>query len=1073
MKKTWLCLLLCGFLLLAGCGSEKVSPQTTQAPEDLQTTVMIYMVGSDLEAKSGAGTGDMEEIIASGVDLAKTNVLIYAGGAPKWHNDLADPEKHSVLQLKDTGFELVTELKAFSMGESQCLSNFLKYGYSNFPAQQYALILWDHGNGPVIGYGKDMLFDNDSLTLQEMRSALEDSPFNETNKLKWVGFDACLMASAELALTWAPYAEYIVASQEVEPAFGWNYDFMASVTKADTRQMLTELAQGYIDACLAYFEERGYENRDTTLSCMDLSHARELEGAINSLFAKASQDVTNQYNQLTARREKTRALGRASTGSEYDLIDLNDMGMWLGQMFPEEVTALQQVLEKMTVVNLNNTENLCGMSLYYPFYNKRYYQKDWSQAYKDLGLLPEYQAYLREYEKIWLSNDKLKLATSVKPSMATKETYTLQLTPEQAESYASSRYYILQRYGEELYNPIFVSSNITEKDGLLTANFDGNILYTKTGLGDYHIPVSVEHDTVGDITRYSVYTYFDNRPSLLATVPEDYEVKQECFRYQLAVNNATKEIGISALLPSDEEVASQGILGGKTQEVDLSEWVTATFPQQRYLYLTRYDSGVVSPLSDWPTANVLSATELHIADGIEYVYAPLTSGEYCIIFEVEDTQGNRYCSELLPIQVSGKLPEKEPTPTVEKTWDQEDRLILWEQEDFTVFMEQVETFYGKDYTIGIDNRTDRAVLAYMGNAFVNETIDLTNQGKLIIFEAMPGKTTVDDTGILDWGPLGDLQAIDLVSSMTFQIEVQDALNLKTLLAPQWVHVDIGENYRLKKLPSTYGTFWEMTSPSRGMYASEQVLCETEDYRVTLLAMGTEAEPIGEPDLRLGLKIDNLSEAEIYPTLQGVVLDGIFRGSLGGPNCIQPGCTAYVAARVDEDDLNNAYLTDIRDAQIVMRFDQNYTTLGLGGYSRIEQYPVQLSQAGQGSPLPTEGEIVFDEHDVRIRMLRYEASQWSDEWFVLVENNSDQDICLSAINSVINGQALDDTSFDGAAIYDATIPARQKSIARFSLIHFGDVDLKDMSFDILIQDFTKQKVLFAGETRIELTVPEES
>ena len=1072
MKKTWLCLLLCSFLLLAGCGSEKETPQTTQAPEDLQTTVMIYMVGSDLEAKSGAGTGDMEEIIASGVDLSKTNVLIYAGGAPKWHNDLADPEKHSVLQLKENGFERVTELRAFSMGDSQCLSNFLKYGYSNYPAQQYALILWDHGNGPVIGYGKDMLFDNDSLTLQEMGAALEDSPFNETNKLKWVGFDACLMASAELALTWSPYAEYLVASQEVEPAFGWNYDFMSKVTTSDTRQMLTDLAQGYIDACLAYFAERGYENRDTTLSCMDLGHAKELETAINNLFAKASQDMTNQYNQLTARREKTRALGRASTGSEYDLIDLNDMGMWLGQMFPEEVTALQQVLEKMTVVNLNNTENLCGMSLYYPFYNKRYYQKDWSQAYKDLGLLPEYQAYLQEYEKIWLSNDKLKLATSVKPSIAAKETYTLQLTPEQAESYASSRYYILQQQGDELYTPIFVSSNITEKDGLLTANFDGNILYVTNALGDYYIPVSREHDTVGDITRYSVYTFLDNETSILATVPEDHERKRESFRYQLAVNNVTKEISISALLPSDEEVASQGILGGKTEEVDLSQWVNATFPQQRHQYLTRYDNGVICPLRDWPTADILTAFKLRVADGIEYVYAPLTSGEYCIIFEVEDTQGNKYCSELLPIQVSGKLPEKELAPTVEKTWDKEDRLVLWEQEDFTVFMEQVETAYGKDYTIGVDNRSDRAVLAYMAYAFVNETIDLTEQEELIIFEAMPGQTTVDDTGIFDWGPLGELQAIDLVSSLEFQIYVRDALNMKTLLAPQWVHVEIGEDYRLEKLPTTYSTFWEITAPSRGMFAPEQVLFENEEYRVTLLAMGTEAELIGEPDLRLGLKVDNLSDKVIFPSLQGVVLDGVFRESEAGPNRIQPGCTAYVTARVDEDDLENAYLTDIKDVQVVMRFDQNYTILGLGGYSRIEQYPVRLSQAGQGSPLPTDGQILFDEHDVRIRMLRYETSEWSDEWFVLVENNSDLDICLSATNSVINGKAVDDASFDGVAIYEGAMAAHQKSVARFSLIHFGEVQLEDMSFDILIQDFTKQKVLFEGQTRIELTVPEE-
>ena len=194
MKQVWIAMILSLILCLAGCGGQSEQ----ENPQELTTTVMIYMVGSDLEAKTGAGTEDLTEIAGSGVDLSKTNVLVYAGGSPKWHNDLADPEKHTVLLLKEEGFQQITQLQAYSMGESQCLSNFLKYGYSNYPAQQYMLILWNHGNGPVMGYGKDMLFGNDSLTLSEMRQALEDSPFGEGNKLAWVGFDACLMASAEL-----------------------------------------------------------------------------------------------------------------------------------------------------------------------------------------------------------------------------------------------------------------------------------------------------------------------------------------------------------------------------------------------------------------------------------------------------------------------------------------------------------------------------------------------------------------------------------------------------------------------------------------------------------------------------------------------------------------------------------------------------------------------------------------------------------------------------------------------------------------------------------------------------------
>lgn len=1071
MKKIWIAMILSGILCLTGCGG---AANTEQQPQELTTTVMIYMVGSDLEAKSGAGTEDLEEIAASGVDISKTNVLVYAGGSPKWHNDLADPEKHTLLLLKEGGFEPVTQLEAYSMGESQCLSNFLKYGHSNYPASQYALILWNHGNGPVMGYGKDMLFGNDGLTLQEMSAALGDSPFGQENKLKWVGFDACLMASAELACVWAPYAEYLIASQEVEPAFGWDYGFMDTVCKADTRQVLTGLAQGYMDACLAYFEERGYTDRDTTLSCIDLSYVPELETAINALFARAAEDVVEQYDQLTVRRAKTRALGRASTGSEYDLIDLKDMGMWLGQLYPQEVTVLHQVLEKMTVTNMTNSENLCGISLYYPFHNKRYYEKSWAQAYRELGVLPQYQSYLEGYEQIWLQSDKLALASSVTPSMVSRETYTLQLTPEQAESYASSRYYILEQLGDELYTIVYASTNITENGGLLTANFNGNVIYLKDGDGDYYIPVTQEHDTVGDVTRYSVYLRLTNELSYAATAPEGYEERNGTFRYQLAVNNTTQQIGISALLPADEEVESLGVLSGKAEDVDLSQWVKATFYHQRHRYLVRHENGAVKRLSQWPVSGVLTGFEVYVADGMEFVYAPLVTGNYSIIFEIEDTQGSRYCSELLPITAEGQLPKTEEPETLQRHWGDEDRAVLWEQEGITVFMQQLQDSYNGDtYTLGVDNQTDRAVLVYMANPFINDTVDASSLENLFTLEALPGQVTVDEYGISDWGALGSLQPLDRVRSMEFRIMIRDALTMKTLLPYTWVHLEIDEPNQLERFFAWFGITWENMYASRGIYATEQVIGETAEFRLSLLSLGDYTELSDERSICAGFKIENLTDDMLYPSIAGLVLDGVFLEASGGPNWVYPGCSAYFTAKVNHDDLERANLTDIRDVKVVMRFDRDYTILGLGGFAQIQQFPVKLDQVGAGSQLPTGGQIIFEENGICVRLLKYEADEWANDWYMVVENNTDQDICLNCTNTEINDQKISDNSAINIAIYEGQVPANSKVISRFSLIHFGEVDLKYMAFDLIVQDFFQQKILYEGKTRIQLNVADYS
>ena len=175
MKKALFALFMVLLLVCAGCSqstentgtgsAEGESAAATPRPElpEQATTLMVYMVGSDLEAKVGAATADLEEMANSGIDLSKHNVVVYAGGTPGWHNEVADPQKNTVLRLTESGFTEVASFPNVSMGDSRCLTEFLSYAAENYPAERYALILWDHGNGPVMGYGKDIRHQGDGL----------------------------------------------------------------------------------------------------------------------------------------------------------------------------------------------------------------------------------------------------------------------------------------------------------------------------------------------------------------------------------------------------------------------------------------------------------------------------------------------------------------------------------------------------------------------------------------------------------------------------------------------------------------------------------------------------------------------------------------------------------------------------------------------------------------------------------------------------------------------------------------------------------------------------------------------
>jgi hypothetical protein len=67
-------------------------------------------------------------------------------------------------------------------------------------------------------------------------------------KFDYILFDACLMGSAEVATALSPYAEVMIASQETEPASGWDYSFLK---KVEAPINASDIGQSIVDA---YFD---------------------------------------------------------------------------------------------------------------------------------------------------------------------------------------------------------------------------------------------------------------------------------------------------------------------------------------------------------------------------------------------------------------------------------------------------------------------------------------------------------------------------------------------------------------------------------------------------------------------------------------------------------------------------------------------------------------------------------------------------------------------------------------------------------------------------------------------------
>ena len=146
-------------------------------------SILVYMIGSDLEASHGYASADMKEMENSGIDFTDNNLIVYAGGSRLWKTDIPSNQNNVLDMSREAGDRVVAHTEDTSdMGSPDTLAAFLDYAVEYYPAEHYALFFWDHGGGSVYGYGNDTLYRGDSLLLSEMEKVMSESPFREGEK---------------------------------------------------------------------------------------------------------------------------------------------------------------------------------------------------------------------------------------------------------------------------------------------------------------------------------------------------------------------------------------------------------------------------------------------------------------------------------------------------------------------------------------------------------------------------------------------------------------------------------------------------------------------------------------------------------------------------------------------------------------------------------------------------------------------------------------------------------------------------------------------------------------------------
>jgi len=121
----------------------------------------------------------------------------------------------------------------------------------------------------------------DGLAIAEVRSALEEEVMNSlrVDKLDFLGMDACLISSIEVAYELKRVSKYFLTSAFVEPGEGWDYKFLSEISNnTDPEDLGITIVNGYFE------NNAGTENLSLVL--WDMSYISNLASAISDLGSK-------------------------------------------------------------------------------------------------------------------------------------------------------------------------------------------------------------------------------------------------------------------------------------------------------------------------------------------------------------------------------------------------------------------------------------------------------------------------------------------------------------------------------------------------------------------------------------------------------------------------------------------------------------------------------------------------------------------------------------------------------------------------------------------------------------------
>lgn len=144
-------------------------------------------------------------------------------------------------------------------GTPENLFDFMSWGVASYPARHYILIIWNHGSGikDEAIWGRGIAYNEVTkqyINNQDLKNVMDKVRIEllDGRKLDMLCCDACCMQMLEVATSLRDSVDIVVASENIEPGQGYNYEMVLKPFLAGAPRVL-QFACHVVDMYAQYY----------------------------------------------------------------------------------------------------------------------------------------------------------------------------------------------------------------------------------------------------------------------------------------------------------------------------------------------------------------------------------------------------------------------------------------------------------------------------------------------------------------------------------------------------------------------------------------------------------------------------------------------------------------------------------------------------------------------------------------------------------------------------------------------------------------------------------------------------